>query len=76
MSVGTGIDDDGINSCGLLNPGDNFTFMIGLTEIQSAGAGLGDGQAAPGDIRECICAIDIGLPPTKQVKVRTVDDER
>ena len=75
MSVGAGIDDDDINSCGLLNPGDNFTFMIGLTEIQCAGASLREGQAAPVDISECIFAVDMRFPGTKQIQIRPVDDQ-
>src|SRR4029453_7365524 len=80
VGVGRGIQDNTgsvtsrLSSTGLLDPVDELTFAVGLTELQSPTQLVRHLQAGTLDIGQGRLAVDIGLTRPKQVEVRAVQD--
>ena len=72
--VAAGVDDHGAEAlrAGLLDPGDQLAFVIGLAGLDSDPKLRGEGVQAGVDIREGFTPVDLRLAGAEQVQVRSV----
>jgi len=76
VGIGGGVEDDGVEAAaGVLDPGDEFAFVIGLAEVDF---GVEFGCAGPDeafDVRERVASVDFGLAGAEEIEVRSVQEE-
>src|SRR5690606_6254412 len=77
VCVGTGIDDDEIDTlgAGLVDPVDKPAFVITLKKLTLCATLVSQGPQTAIDILEGLMSVDIRLPGTQQVEVGPVKDQ-
>ena len=76
VGISGGVEDDDVNFApSLLNPGDNFPFGVGLSEVH-LGPERGGTLAHLGfNVGESGVPVDIGFALAEEVEVRPIEDE-
>lgn len=73
MRVGGSVQNNGVKlAFGLLNPRNQFAFVVGLTKLDGSFQGFGPGANLGFDVGKCGATVNFGFTLAKEVQVWAV----